>query len=187
MTLGQIMRTALLQLDEDPADMAQYAELFRRYANEGYREIVTRYWQPTESFHAMTGEQGGVRLEGYGIRRVRRVQRERDRSDVRFALSGDGRTLHTALPDEPVLLWCEMEPERLVRDTDEPAMPESAHGALCDYICYRHLMNGNLAKQSRAQAYRTMFYEIAGTLRSQGQDSVRQMRGLYEATDIRRA
>lgn len=43
MTLAQIMRFALLQLDEDPADIDEYADLFRMYANDGYTELIEQY------------------------------------------------------------------------------------------------------------------------------------------------
>ena len=48
MTLGQIMRLALRQLDEDPADIAEYAELFRMWANQGYQIILGQYYKPRE-------------------------------------------------------------------------------------------------------------------------------------------
>ena len=35
MTLVQIMRLALRQLDEDVADLAEYRDLFVAYANQG--------------------------------------------------------------------------------------------------------------------------------------------------------
>ena len=73
----------------------------------------------------------------------------------------------------------------LTQDSDEPKLPEYAHSALVEYICYRHLLNGNLAKQSQAQAHLNRYYQIAGTIRPQGSESVRTMRNLYAATDIR--
>ena len=39
MTLAEIMRLALRQLDEDAAEIAEYAELFRMWANQGYQII----------------------------------------------------------------------------------------------------------------------------------------------------
>ena len=64
-------------------------------------------------------------------------------------------------------------------------LPAYAHAALSDYICYRHLSSGNLAKQSRAQFYQNSFYQEMNRIRPQGMGSVTRMRNLYEATDVR--
>ena len=42
MTLAEIMRLALRQLDEDPADISDFSDLFRSYANIGYKIAVSR-------------------------------------------------------------------------------------------------------------------------------------------------
>ncbi|MEI3413646.1 MAG: hypothetical protein V8Q88_00480 [Christensenellales bacterium] len=68
---------------------------------------------------------------------------------------------------------------------DEPQLPEYAHAALADYICYRHLSSGNLAKQSRAQFYQTSFYQAMQRIRPEGMGSVTRFRNLYEVTDAR--
>ena len=54
---------------------------------------------------------------------------------------------------------CEVAFYPLEDGQDEPQIPEYAHAALADYICYRHLSSGNLAKQSRAQFYQNSFYQ----------------------------
>lgn len=68
---------------------------------------------------------------------------------------------------------------------DTPRLPETAHAALADYICYRHLMTGSLAKQARAEAFHQSFLAQSRMLRPKnGEAGV--MHGLYTATDIRR-
>ena len=49
MTLVQIMRLALRQLDEDVADLAEYRDLFVAYANQGYQIALTQYVKPDEA------------------------------------------------------------------------------------------------------------------------------------------
>ena len=68
---------------------------------------------------------------------------------------------------------------------DEPLLPEYAQPALADYICYRHLSSGNLAKQSRAEFFRQSFYQQMRTINPQGAGSVTRMQNLYAVTDAR--
>lgn len=185
MTLGQIMRFALLQLDEEPADIEEYADLFRMYANEAYTELLQRYMKPKETFTLHTDGNGCAWLEGYGIRHIVSARRKTDRATIPFEISDDGMMLKTGIRGGEVDLVCEVECPMLTQDSDEPKLPEYAHSALVEYICYRHLLNGNLAKQSQAQAHLNRYYQIAGTIRPQGFESVRTMRNLYAATDIR--
>lgn len=185
MTLGQIMRFALLQLDEDPADIEEYADLFRMYANEAYTELLQRYMKPKDTFTLRTDEKGCAWLEGYDIRHIVSVRRKTDRAPILFEVSDDGMQIKTGVRNGEIELVCEVECPMLREDTDEPRLPETAHSALVEYICYRHLSNGNLAKQSRGQAHLNRYYQIASTIRPQGYESVRRMRNLYAATDIR--
>ena len=185
MTLGQIMRFALLQLGEDEADIEEYADLFRMYANEAYTELLQRYMKPKETITLRTDEAGCAFLDGYGIRHIVSARRKTDRAMIPFVVSDDGAQIKTGVRGGEVELICEVECPMLREDTDEPKLPEYAHAALVEYICYRHLNNGNLAKQSRAQAHLNRYYQIAGTIRPQGYESVRAMRNLYAATDIR--
>ena len=48
MTLAEIMRLALRQLDEDPADISEFADLFRSYANLGYKLLVFKIKEKRE-------------------------------------------------------------------------------------------------------------------------------------------
>ena len=73
----------------------------------------------------------------------------------------------------------------LQKATDEPQLPDFAHAALADYICYRHLSSGNLSKQSRAEFFRESFYQQMRALGYEGQGSVTRTKNLYTVTDAR--
>lgn len=187
MTLGKIMRLALRQLDEDPADISEYDDLFRVYANQGYRIALRDYLKPREWFELRVDKRGFADIWGMGIVRVEEAKDARGGA-LRFRLSADGRALH--FPDgeawdKPVWALCETVYPDMREDTDEPRLPEEAHAALIDYICYRHLMNGNLAKQSRAQAYQQSFYQHMRALRPHGYGSVTRLKNFYEETGLR--
>ena len=94
MTLAQIMRFALLQLDEDPADMAEIADLLSAYVNEGYQIAMRDYAKPREAFTCQTDGKGNAPV---GARRILRVVtlRNAEGRDVPFVLSADGQTLET--------------------------------------------------------------------------------------------
>jgi len=188
MTLAQIIRMALRQLDEDPEDISEYDDLFRAYANEGYAIAVDGYWRPRQMRRLYTDEQGLAPIEGMDIRRIVRVWARRGEGLVsaRFALTPDGRAIRTAHRQEELHAMCEIDMPPLTQDGDEPGLPEHAHAALADYICYRHLANGNLAKQKRAQVYYRHFLERMRGLRPDGYGSVTAFTGLYEATGLRR-
>ena len=133
-------------------------------------------------------ECGFVSTLGYDVLRVAGVTRTQEHSHepLAFTVAEDGEGIFVPVRDETVEVLAEVDMPPLVEDTDEPCLPESAHTALVSYICWRHLMTGNLAKQSRAQAFRSLYYQQAAALRPQGMGSVRTMRGLYAATDVRR-
>lgn len=188
MTLAQIMRFALLQLDEDPADIDEYADLFRMYANDGYTELVEQYAKPREIFTLYAGECGFVSTQDMDILRVASVERIREgrHEPLPWTVAEDGAGIFVPVRDEDVAVLAEVRRPPLVEDTDVPCLPESVHTALVNYICWRHLMTGNLAKQSRAQAFLSLYVKQAAALRPQGMGGVHTMRGLYAATDIRR-
>lgn len=183
MTLAQIMELALRQLDEDISDISDFDTLFRHYANEGYSIAQRKWYHPRKTMELVTDEYGAVSLDGLGIVHVLLVRRG-NRGEY-YSISPDGREMHTNVKDGSVSAVCEVEWPQLILETDVPLLPERAHGALVDYICYRHLLNGNAAKQSRAQMYLMQFERAMRELPSQGADSVTHMRGLYEASDIR--
>lgn len=187
MTLGQIMRLALRQLDEDPADISEYDDLFRLYANQGYRIALLDYLKPREWEGAHVGKNGFARVRLPGA--VRPVEARLDESGLplRCEATADGEALYfpeAAARDKDVHVLFERVYPPMREDTDEPRLPESAHAALADYICWRHLMNGNLAKQSRAGAYRDSFYQQMRLIRPDGQGSVTRLRRFYEATGL---
>lgn len=49
-------------------------------------------------------------------------------------------------------------------DTDEPDLPERAHGALADYATYRMYMTGNAQKQNRGAPFLAQYREMANDL-----------------------
>lgn len=189
MTLAQIMTLALRQLDEDPEDISEYDDLFRVYANEGYRIAVDTYVKPRETRYARSDEHGLIMLEP-DVRRVvelkERLESGRGAQNSLLVLSADGTALVTNLANRDFILLCEVTATDMEIETDEPTMlPKEAHNALADYICYRHLSNGNMAKQSKAQHYQTSFYQAMQRIRSKAMGSVRNFTNLYAATDIR--
>ena len=188
MTLSQIITQALRQLGEDPQDVSEYEESFTIYANMGYDIAVREYLKPRRILCFELDENGYAPVRGCIISKVIRLT-DKDGHDAAFDLAGDGRSLtvwRDDLKNQSVTALCEISFPPLEEGEDEPQIPEYAHSALCDYICYRHLSSGNLAKQSRAQFYQTSFYQTMNRIRPQGMGSVTRLRNLYEATNIRR-
>ena len=184
MTLANIMKLALRQLDEAAEDIAEYDELFRSYANMGYMIALRLFLRPRETFELTTDDQGRADISALPVMRVVDMRNAQGRP-VRFSISADGRAIGTEEKNTAVQALCEVERPALEADTDEPELPEHAHSALVDYICFRHLSTGNLAKQSRAQAFQNSFYTTARRLKPQGRGSVTRMKNLYAMTDIR--
>ena len=184
MTLASIMKLALRQLDEAAEDIAEYDELFRSYANMGYMIALRLFLRPRETFELMTDDQGRAELTALPIMRVVEAKDAQGRP-VRFSLSADGTAMQTGEKEAAIRVLCEVEWPALEADTDEPSLPQYAHPALADYICYRHLSSGNLAKQSRAEFFRQSFYQQMRTLTPQGAGSVTHLRNLYAVTDAR--
>ena len=184
MTLANIMKLALRQLDEAAEDIAEYDELFRSYANMGYMIALRLFLKPRETFELTTDDQGRADISALPVMRVVDMRNAQGRP-VRFSISADGRAIGTEEKNAAVQALCEVEWPALEDDTDEPGLPQYAHPALADYICYRHLSSGNLAKQSRAEFFRQSFYQQMRTLIPQGAGSVTRMRNLYAVTDAR--
>lgn len=183
MKLANIMKLALRQLDEDLADIAEYEELFKVFANVGYQILLRNYYKPKATMTMRTDENGEIYIDGMGVVRVVSVSSEHG-YNVRFEMSQDGERLVTSRKNEPVTVVYEEEMPELDMG-DEPRLPVHVHPALADYICYRHLSTGNLAKQSRAEFFRQSFYAQAQMLAPKSNGSVTQMKNLYAATDIR--
>ena len=185
MTLAQIMELALRQLDEDTADIAEHEALFKRYANEGYQIAVRQYLKPKTRTVLRTNDGGEAYIAGFGIGRIIEAYDHNGRP-VWFSLSFDGEVISTLLHNAEIHVIHETAYLPMENATDIPLLPEWTHAALADYICYRHLSDGNLAKQSRAQFYQQSFYQTMRQILPQGSGSVTRMRNLYAATDIRR-
>ena len=184
MTLANIMKLALRQLDEAAEDIAEYDELFRSYANMGYMIALRLFLRPRETFELTTDAQGRADISALPVMRVVDMLNAQGRP-VRFSLSADGRTIVTEEKDAAVRALCEVERPALEADTDEPELPQYAHPALADYICYRHLSSGNLAKQSRAQHYRNEFYAQMQRLSPRPSGGVTGYKNFYTVTDSR--
>lgn len=186
MTFDQIKRMAAQQLDEDPADMAEIADLLSAYVNEGYQIALRDYAKPREAFTCQTDGRGNAPV---GARRILRVVtlRNAEGRDVPFAISADGQTIETGEENKTLFGVAEVVYPDMKSGSDVPRIDETAHAALCDYACWRFLSNGNLAKQSRAQHYSQRFYAAMRMLRPQGMGSVTGYRGLYAVTDARYA
>ena len=184
MTLANIMKLALRQLDEAPEDIAEYDELFRSYANMGYMIAIRLFYKPRETFVLTTDGKGRALLGALPVRRVVGVKNALG-EDVYFQLAADGAAIETNEREKTLHVLCEVEREALEKATDEPKLPAFAHAALADYICYRHLSSGNLSKQSRAEFFRESFYQQMRALGHEGQGSVTGMKKLYAVTDAR--
>lgn len=183
MTLAQIMELALRQLDEDISDIAEFDTLFQHYANEGYVTAQRKYYHPREEFMFSTDENGCASIDGMGIVRILELHNDAG-FKVPYEVSPDGRKIRARLKEEELYATCEISYPMLKRPEDAPLLPEEVHGALADYICYRHLCNGNSAKQSRAQLYLMQYERAMRELGTQGAESVTRMHGLYEASSI---
>lgn len=184
MTLASIMKLALRQMDEDPEDIEEFADLFRTYANLGYRILVTKHLKPRETLCLHTDALGEAPVDGLDIESIVSC-RDRLGRNIPCRMSADGMRMETGARGEDITAVCIVPFPPLERDEDEPRIPEHAHPALADYICYSVLLNGNAAKQSRAMAYLQRFEQIARSIRAQGSGSVNNFMNLYSASDIR--
>ena len=184
MTLANIMKLALRQLDEAAEDISEYDELFKSYANMGYMIALKLFLKPRETLTLRTDKDGCADIGGMRISRVVEICGEEGRN-IWFDLSADGGSIVTQEKEKQLSVLCEMERTPLENDMDEPDMPQWAHAALADYICYRHLSSGNLAKQSRAEFFRQSFYQQMRARTPQGAGSVTRKKNLYAVTDAR--
>lgn len=185
MTLAQIMRLALRQLDEDPADIDDFRDLFIEYVNEGYQRAVNDYLKPRREFYLGTDEHGNAFIDGLGIRSIISVRSEETGRECLADITDDGQHLHVhdrRMRNAQIRVIAVIEFPPLVDDTDEPQIPLSAHLGLVDYICYRYKSTGNLAKQSQAQPYLSQYMTTMLTIKRKADESVTKKKNLYEAT-----
>ena len=94
MTLANIMKLALGQLDEAPEDIAEYEELFRSYANMGYMIAIRLFYKPRETFVLTTDGKGSAAFGALPIRRVVGVKNAQGET-VYFQLAADGLAIET--------------------------------------------------------------------------------------------
>lgn len=181
MTLAEMMRLALRQLDEDPADISEFADLFRNYANEGYHIAVSKHYRPRDVIALHTDENGEAYIDGMDIVNIVDLKSEYGQT-VYHRITPDGAKIATAMRDAKLTAVCEVSYPRMENDMDEPRIPAYAHQGLVDYICYRHLMNGNAAKQSRAVAYYQQFNRAMQDIEPQGKGSATRFKNLYAVT-----
>lgn len=184
MTLAQIILRAINLLDEDPQDVDEFHDLFMAFANEGYRIAVTQYIKPRQRFPIRTDKNGSASLFFGDITRVVSLEDEMG-YQVWFDLSEDGMRIRTRRPSENMLALCEIGYPDMEHDDDVPRLPAFLHPALADYICYRYLSSGNLARQSRAQVFSANFYRAMQAARPQGMGSVTRLQNLYAVTEAR--
>lgn len=182
MTLATIMKLALRQLDEESQSIGDYEELFKSYANMGYMIALRLYLKPRAVLDEKSDMYGCVNLEGAQIVRVVEVF-DMMGGHVEFEMGSDGHTLHTDTCCQKLKLVCEIDCPPMTGSLDKPMLPEYVQPALADYICYRHLSCGSLAKQSRAEFFRNSFYEQMRAIRPQGMGSVTRKKNLYRATN----
>jgi len=183
MTLSGMMKLALRQLDELPEDISEYDELFRSYANMGYMIAARLFYRPRETFTLRTDETGRAELCALPIERVIEA-RDGAGKETYFELSADGQTIRTPVRGGEISLLCEVRVSPMTADSDEPRLPRYVHPALADYICYRHLSSGSLAKQRRAEFFYQSFYQQMRMLRTQGAGSITRQKNLYSATEV---
>lgn len=184
LTFDQIKRVAALQMDEDASDLGEMDELLGAYINEGYHIALREYVRPQERMTLTTDEDGRAFLSGGRMIRITELADESGRR-VPFELSADGEQIITGRRSCVLFCVAQTDCPDMKEASDTPRMPETAHGALADYACFRYLSNGNLAKQSRAQHYYQCFVSAMRRIRPQGMGSVTRYRGLYDVTDTR--
>ena len=185
MTLAQIMTLALRQLDEDAQDLSEYESAFKVYANIGYDIAVREYLKPKEWFEVKTDERGEAIIDDHRILRVVKVKEAKGGRETAFSLLEDGTGIATKEKNARLNMLCEVGAADMTLETDEPILPRRVHHALADYICFRHLSCGNMAKQAKAQFFLTGFHQAMRTLRPQGMGSAKAYENLYAQTDIR--
>ena len=191
MTVGKILEIALKRMDEDDdalvSDVGMYEGQFKVYLNEGYQIALREFYKPRTTILLVTDEKGRTQIRSGTENRIVRVisMTSLDKgTPVWFSLEENGEYIRTSKKDAELEAVCEVEYPDLNSPTDKPELPEHVHSALADYICYRHLSNGSLNKQAKAQFYRTNFYERMRALRPQATGSVTAYRNLYSATDL---
>lgn len=185
MRLGQIIRRALIQCGEDIADLEEYRELLTGYANEGYHRIIREAYRPQRSA-TIYAEEGGIASIAMLKRAVEIKSVTRGGKSMPYAYRPTEKALEVigAKEDDEITVIYTHDEADLTEGDEEPRIPLEAHGALADYATYRYLMNGNLVKQQRAQAFLASFLEAMRKIRPFGalDGGLKNWKNLYSAT-----
>lgn len=182
MTLIGIMQQAMRQLGEDPADIADFRDMFIVYANEAYNIVVDEFIRPREARKVRINKEGYGFLQDPSVHHIIEV-RNADGLTIPFiAADHRGRIKVEGVREVTVEAIVQARYDDMDEDEDEPRIPRYLHPVISDYICYRHLLNGNAAKQSHAMSYRQHFYEAMGRIRPDGVGRVTGYRNLYTVT-----
>ena len=185
MTLAQIIKLALSQLDEDLEDAMDYDELLKMYANQGYQIAAETYYKPKLRVDVKSDDNGFIdRLSWLGEGKVYEIHDMQGRYTP-YHMTLDGTMIRVPGRNAQYYVYVEEKYPMLVEGSDVPRIPETAHPGLVDYVCYKFLFNGNAAKQQRAAVYQQEFVRAMQRIVPQGSGSVTHTHGLYAATDIR--
>lgn len=184
MRLGQIVKRALEQAGEDAADLEEYRDQLTGYVNEGYHRMIREAYRPMRRA-VLTVEDGTVSTASLRMAvEVRRVTQNGRRLAFDYLPFDRALLVQGAQDGRDAEVEYTHDEEDMTDAEEEPRLPEAAHGALADYGTYRFLLNGNLNKQQRAQAYLQHFMLALRAIRPFGAQGggVKNWSGLYEAT-----
>lgn len=185
MRFAQIIQRALTQAGEDAADMEEYRQELAGYVNEGYHRIIREAYRPYRRVEIEVEE--GALVSTATLRNALEIRSVTVNGRARnYAFRPYERALEVIgarSGDEAAILYTHDEAD-MTDSEEEPKLPEYVHGALADYATYRYLLNGNLNKQQRAQAYLQHFMMAMRSLKPYGEldGGVRNFRNLYRAT-----
>lgn len=185
MHFGQILQRALIQCGEDVADLEEYRELLTGYVNEGYHRILREAYRPKKQ-QTLYIEAGGIASISVLKRAVEITHVARGGKSMPYVYHPMERALEVVGAkegDEISVTYTHDEPD-MVDGDDEPRIPETAHGALADYATYRYLINGNLVKQQRAQAFLRAYVDAMRRVQPYGgaDGGMKNWNNLYRAT-----
>ena len=183
MKLGQLVKRVMVQSGEDLEDTEEYREIIIAYLNEGLQRMADKY--QAEASAQMQAQAGRIDVSGIEqMVRVKRITHSESGREVRWEPEAGGIIRIAGAGNDVYSVVYTTQAKRLEADTDEPELPESAHGALTDYATWRFYGNGSIARQQRGQFYYQRFLEALDRLRPFGQKGTghRNMHGLYECT-----
>ena len=101
MTLANIMKLTLKQLDEAAEDIAEYDGLFKGYANMGYMIAIRMFYRPREAFDLHTDRKGCADIRALPIERVIAVKDAAGR-EIGFDIDALGMSVMTGRRDAAI-------------------------------------------------------------------------------------